>query len=211
MSTLRSEERKTVGCQSTHLSSRSARQRVKPTDPNYDAFVLAFIKSKVVIDANGCWLWQGFIGPDVVLKSGKVARRGYGYIGYRNRNLGVHRVVWMIQNGPQPKGKQVCHTCDVRRCCNPDHLWLGTNRDNITDMTLKGHGVCGQRKYATHCKHGHEFTPENTLIHSGKWRACKECQRIHQRQPHRVAWMLAYQKRRRAAKRAARLAQEAQS
>jgi hypothetical protein len=179
------------------------RMQVKPGDPNYDKHVLAHIKAKLIVDpVNGCWLWQGYVRPDATTSGGIFVRGGYGQIGYRGRSMPVHRAMWTILHGAPSSNVFVCHTCDVRHCCNPDHLWLGSNADNIRDMVAKKRGP---KAGATHCIRGHEFTPENTLIHSGKWRACKACQRIHQRKPERVALASANQKRRRAEKRAARL------
>lgn len=207
--TLRSEERKLGGGQSTPLSTLPSRHSVKPSSPDYDRVVLEHMKRKVVTDpATGCWLWQGFVAPSVVIR-GKTVQRGYGFVGYRGNNWAVHRVMWIITNGAIPAGMHVCHTCDVRRCCNPAHLWLGTNQQNIADMTAKGHGICGQRKYATHCKHGHEFTPENTLMHNnGRWRQCKTCQAIRQASPRYKLKNAEAQRKRKARIRAARIAQQ---
>jgi hypothetical protein len=196
---VRSEEKKSGGSQSTPLRSRHS---VRPSNPGYDAFVLEFIKSKMVVDANGCWLWQGFIAPRVPLKTGKgagkVSKGGYGSIGYRGRNLGVHRVVWMIHNGPQPKGMHVCHSCDVRRCVNPDHLWLGTNRENITDMVKKGRGPCGEKATKTHCIRGHAFAEYAYYSPSyPTWRKCRECDRLHHKTEKNKQWVREYQRKNR--------------
>jgi hypothetical protein len=58
----------------------------------------------------------------------------------RVRGDRAHRVAAQLALGPIPKGKVVCHTCDVDRCCNPRHLWYGTQKDNIHDMMAKGRG-----------------------------------------------------------------------
>jgi hypothetical protein len=50
----------------------------------------------------------------------------------------AHRVAWELANGPVPDGRFVLHRCDVRSCVNPDHLFLGTQLDNVNDMYAKG-------------------------------------------------------------------------
>lgn len=80
---------------------------------------------------DGCWLWTG-----AVLKPDPW---GYGVI-----NLGdgttrlTHRVAWEVTYGPISQVQRVLHRCDVRRCVRPDHLWLGTQRDNLHDGQQKG-------------------------------------------------------------------------
>jgi hypothetical protein len=68
---------------------------------------------------------------------------GYGRIrdnrfGKATRAIRLHRAVWERDRGPIPKGLVVCHRCDVRACINPDHLFIGTQGDNIKDMERKG-------------------------------------------------------------------------
>lgn len=76
----------------------------------------------------GCWLFDKH-GP----KSGyAVTANGRG-----GRSV-AHRVSWEIHHGLIPAGMVVCHKCDVRCCVNPDHLFIGTQRDNILDMHSKG-------------------------------------------------------------------------
>jgi len=71
----------------------------------------------------------------------------------------------------------------VKRCCNPDHLWLGTPKDNIEDRDEKRRNFFANK---THCKRGHEFTPENTRMRKAyrdraPARVCRECERARHR------------------------------
>lgn len=74
-----------------------------------------------------CWLWIG--GKD---------NGGYGTIAYKGRTQKAHRVSWEIALGAIPEDLMVLHTCDVRNCVNPQHLFLGTQTDNMRDMVSKG-------------------------------------------------------------------------
>lgn len=84
-----------------------------------------------IIDKDGCWLWQGSLWSN-----------GYGRISkYRKlprTSERAHIFSYLYHRGSIPKGKLVCHTCDVNSCINPEHLWLGTNRDNQLDAVKKG-------------------------------------------------------------------------
>lgn len=57
----------------------------------------------------------------------------------------VHRFSYEHFIGPLPEGKYACHKCDVRWCCNPDHLFPGTQSDNMQDMVKKGRGLVGEK------------------------------------------------------------------
>lgn len=81
----------------------------------------------VVTDA-GCWEWQGPVAN----------WGGYGVVYNKGQTLTASRVAYEVWKGVHPGELFVCHTCDNRICINPDHLWLGTNEDNMRDMRGKG-------------------------------------------------------------------------
>lgn len=91
---------------------------------------MKFLK-RILIDENGCWLYQGY------LMRNKLGM-GYGWVYFRGKNRGAHRASWMIHYGEIPDKMFVCHKCDVTHCINPEHLFLGTAKDNVHDMIKKG-------------------------------------------------------------------------
>ena len=78
-----------------------------------------------------CWNWLGSLYD-----------RGYGQVSssYKNgcSSSRSHRIAWELTFGKIPRGMDVCHSCDNRRCCNPLHLFLGTHQDNMDDKVAKG-------------------------------------------------------------------------
>lgn len=142
----------------------------KLPDDVYNERWLKRVLSRVVMDANGCWIWQGW-----------KSRRGYGSL--PNRVFGgmhVHRILYQIAT-EQRLGRwdYVCHACDVPACCNPAHMWVGTPADNQKDMQQKRRGKYQQ---ITHCKSGHEFSQGNTWVHKETGhRHCRMCARIKNR------------------------------
>lgn len=80
---------------------------------------------KRIVKTDGCWLWSG-------------AKYGDGYGRYKiDDEERAHRVSYVLHNGKIPFGMYVLHKCDNRECTNPDHLFLGTQEQNIKDMIEK--------------------------------------------------------------------------
>lgn len=84
----------------------------------------------MVRKTDGCWEWTG-----------RRDRQGYGRLRMNGKECLAHRVAWELTRGPIPEGMKVCHSCDNPPCIRPDHLWLGTQRDNVLDMEHKGRAV----------------------------------------------------------------------
>ncbi len=114
---------------------------------------------KFVDDRSGdCWLWTGAIDG-----------RGYGsWTRSEKRKVGAHRFAYQITVGPIPDGLDLDHLCRVRHCVNPSHLEPVTRQVNIQ----RG---ANRNREKTHCKRGHEFTPENTYMTSAGGRSCRTC------------------------------------
>lgn len=90
--------------------------------------------SKVAKDDSGCWLWCGTFLKD-----------GYGNFNVNRKSVSAHRFSYQHYKGTIPEGSLVRHTCDVPKCCNPEHLILGTPGDNYHDAKTKGRHSHGSK------------------------------------------------------------------
>ncbi len=113
---------------------------------------------------SGCWIWTGCATP-----------KGYGYAsrpGPPRKPFYVHRWTYEIANGGLPPADmELDHLCRQPSCCNPLHLEAVTCRENA----LRGIGWAAINAAKTHCRHGHEYTVENTLRNPDGTRRCKIC------------------------------------
>jgi hypothetical protein len=76
--------------------------------------------------ATGCWLWTA-----------STNKSGYGRLGVDGKVFLAHRLAYAVAHGAIPDGMHVCHRCDTPACINPDHLFIGTNADNMLDKLSK--------------------------------------------------------------------------
>lgn len=114
-------------------------QRLTPEDAKK---VRAYISARVAVAADsGCWVWTGYYGPK---------NKGYGSANFAGKRHAAHRLAYLAFVGPiEPLEDDqrvfVCHRCDLPRCCNPDHLFLGTHEVNMDDRNAKRRQAVGSR------------------------------------------------------------------
>lgn len=122
-SSLHCGEAKSCGC-------REYKNKKKYGLPNYLEIIKKTLESRTKKNEQGCWIWQG-----------SKHRQGYGHLVFNRKVELTHRVSWVLYYGEIPKGIKVCHKCDVPSCCNPEHLFLGTQNENVQDMMNKGRKI----------------------------------------------------------------------
>ena len=110
---------------------------------------------------SGCQEWQKYTTP-----------KGYGRIRVDGKSIGTHILAWELENKrKRPKNRYVLHSCNNPPCCNPKHLRLGTQKNNMDDMYASGRDY---QSKITACPKGHDYTKENTRTYKGK-RNCRKC------------------------------------
>lgn len=147
----------------------------------------------------GCALWLGHVNE-----------RGYGQTHVQGKVMKAHRAAWIAVNGPLAEGLCVLHRCDQPSCVRPDHLFVGTQAENVHDCIAKGRRMSDR---TTHCPNGHPYGAEKTRRRGSNARRCATCEqkrnetyRDDQRAAWR-AWFAANRDRRNAARRAKRAAE----
>lgn len=124
----------------------------------------------IVDEETGCHNWPGAVNGD-----------GYGLLERGGRSMSAHRWYWIQANGDIPEGMKIDHLCRNPRCCNPAHMEVVTNRENVM-RGMSPHVIASREN---RCMRGHEFTPENTIQKSCGGRQCRECQRVAARRSYR--------------------------
>lgn len=140
-------------------SVKDGRGRFSKRLAPYQRFYLQVEKSN-----DGCWRWKGHL-----------TRAGYGNFFLNGHSVVASRASWILHFG-DPGELQVCHTCDNPSCVKPDHLFLGTQTDNLRDMADKKRGNAGLKA----CKNGHPFDAANTYKHRRR-RNCRACNSVAQK------------------------------
>lgn len=102
---------------------------------------------------DGCWIWLGATNEN-----------GYGTVSVDGKTKLAHRQSYILHKGPIEKGMLVCHTCDVRTCCNPDHLYLGTHLDNMRDMRLRDRSPNSKAGWLQRVEMVKEYRANNSLL-----------------------------------------------
>ena len=133
---------------------------------------------------SGCWIW---------VKS--TNNKGYGVLWADGKLRLATRISYKIHNG-DPGGLNVCHTCDTPQCVNPEHFFLGTQKENFADARAKGRLIGRHDFIRDHCSRGHKYPPDVRIVRvlsraHGVFtsaRVCRECIKIYNRRYRSPEW-----------------------
>jgi hypothetical protein len=120
-----------------------------------------------------CWPWTA--GRN---------RHGYGLYAFEGKTILANRGLWILLHGAVPEGRFVLHHCDNPPCVNPEHLYLGTQAENMRDLVVRGrHATLHGFKQPGHppktaCLRGHPFDGTNTYTAPNGKRGCRQCFRV---------------------------------
>lgn len=140
------------------IMSRSAHVEIKElTQSDKDRF---WKHVSITANPNICWNWQLYVRPN-----------GYGAFKVSRQIYKAHRISYFLANNVQPASLKVCHKCDNPKCVNPNHLFLGTQDDNMKDAIAKGRYCVGSKRKGT------KLTEETALKIREMYKGGKETHR----------------------------------
>jgi hypothetical protein len=135
-------------CCSKNCANKIRRHPTLPADVRFWSKVRKSVPEE-------CWEWQG-----------RFDKGGYGVFTLRHgKSVKAHRFAYEIRYGPMEPDKFACHKCHNRRCCNYDHIYQGTPKDNSRDMVESGRSVSGQKWHETHLRNGMQGDNHWTKLH----------------------------------------------
>jgi hypothetical protein len=137
---------------SSHLRESRVATLLNPPEhyPGLSSFVpsdsdISLFWSQVT-KSNSCWIWKGKMSS------------GYGYFSHPGGTAFAHRFSYQLHKGRIPKGFFCCHSCDNPACVNPNHLWAGSQSQNMKDMVRKGRG-----NFLAHDPHNQKLNAEMVI------------------------------------------------
>lgn len=125
-SSLVSGDIKSCGCLWEEKKAKRALIRMVQAAKIPKTTKMRFEEKYMAVTESGCWVWLAAVNSS-----------GYGNLFYKGRNMGAHRVAWLLFKGEISDGQHVLHRCDTPPCVNPSHLFLGSHQDNMQDCAKK--------------------------------------------------------------------------
>lgn len=124
------------------LNQFAERKLLEETGKKAEDLKIRFWKKVSKQKEDECWIWNAY-----------KHKKGYGYFHANGSVMKSHRISFILENKTLiPKGMCICHSCDNPSCVNPNHLWMGTNMDNIKDSLMKGRRIGLRGEKNNSCK-----------------------------------------------------------